>query len=141
MGVGAPTIMALAELCGRAIVNDAPPAEGLSLEARTILYAARQRGILEIKATNTAFESPERFLTVYVELDTHRQMRFRKADDPRFTIRFLEGFRQLCRHGAVMHHLFHEFSLTTRGFDLAAAIEKAEIATLLAEGQIEGWQD
>ena len=71
-----------------------------------------ERGILEVKGCNTAYESPSRLLTVFVELEDESQIRFRDPRDAQQNVRFLEGFRQLCANGLVMHHLYHEFSLT-----------------------------
>ena len=53
MGVGAPTLAALAKLCAEAVarepccVNDA--LEGLSIEAKAILHTARASGVIEVK--------------------------------------------------------------------------------------------
>lgn len=135
LGVGAPTISALAQLCSRAWVSGSVAAEELSPEARAILYVAGRRGILEIKGTNAAYESPSRLLTVFVEMDDDTRIRFRDARDIRQNVRFLEGFRQLCARGLVMHHLYHEFTLTPAGFELAATICPNEIQTLLDFGQ------
>ncbi len=135
MGAGAPTLIALAHLCSRAMIEGIATADSLSQEAKTILWTARQRGVFEVRGNNRAYESPSRFLTVYIELAQDRRMRFRSNTDPLFNIRFLDGFRQLCANGLVMHHLFHEFSLTPAGFDVAARIEKQEIEHLLQSGQ------
>ena len=134
MGVGAPTLIAFAQLCSRAMIGGATTGE-FSPEAKAILYAARDRGILEVKASNTAYESPSRLLTVFVELDDDTKIRFRDNRDPRQNVRFLDGFRQLCVAGLVMHHLYHEFSLTSAGFDLATTIEAREVEKLLDFGQ------
>jgi hypothetical protein len=101
------------------------------VEARTILFAARRRGVLEIKGTNDAFEAPSRFLAVRVELDTERWLVFRSREDPAITIRFLDGFRELCAAGLVMHHLYRDFSLTKAGFDVASDVPQEEIQELL----------
>lgn len=130
MGFGAPMIMALAQLCGRALVLERQDAEGLSVEAKAILYAARHRGVIEVKGSKDAFEAPERFLTVYVELDQERRLRFRTAD-PRVNVRFFDGFRELCARGLVMHQLLHEFSLTRFGFEVAERIDEAEVRQIL----------
>jgi hypothetical protein len=109
--------------------------EGLLPEAQAILFAAGRRGILEIKGSNAAYESPSRLLTVFVEMDDESRIRFRDARDVRQNVRFLEGFRQLCARGLVMHHLHHEFTLTHAGFELAATIRPDEIQRLLDFGQ------
>ena len=135
MGVGAPTLIALAHLCSRAWVTGPVAAEELSPEARAILYAAGRRGILEVKGSNAAYESPSRLLTVFVETADDIRIRFRDTQDVRQNVRFLDGFRQLCACGLVMHHLFHEFTLTPAGFELAATICPDEIRRLLDLGQ------
>ncbi|MBM4093112.1 MAG: hypothetical protein FJ276_27440 [Planctomycetes bacterium] len=135
LGVGAPTLIALAQLCCRAMVAGIASAERLSPEAKTILVAARKRGLIEIKATNTAYESPARLLTVHIEVAPEERIRFRSNTDPHQNIRFFEGFRQLCASGLVMHHLCHEFSLTQAGFECAAAIPIEEVRSLLELAQ------
>ncbi|TVS09156.1 MAG: hypothetical protein EA424_27740 [Planctomycetaceae bacterium] len=138
LGAGAPTLMAFAQLCSGALVNNrTEPDKPLDDEARAILYAARHRGFIEIKGVNHAFESSERFLTVCVELDLERQLIFKRRDDPELTIRFLDGFRQLCAGGLVMHHIYRDFSLTRAGFERARAISKHSLTVLtqLAEEQ------
>lgn len=135
LGAGAPTLIALAHLCSRAMAEGTELTDGLSAEAKAILCAARQRGILEIRASNTAYESPARFLTVFVELDEERRLQFRTNHDPQQNIRFFDGFRQLCGGGLVMHHLFHEFSLTRAGFEFAATIDRREVQHLLDLGR------
>lgn len=141
LGAGAPTLAAFAHLCSQALAeNCCATREELSEEARAILYAARHRGAIEIKGVNHAFESTERFLTVCVELDLERQLILKRRDDPEFTIRFLDGFRQLCVSGLIMHHIFRDFSLTRPGFELARAIRREEVSVLemLIEDQVLG---
>jgi hypothetical protein len=134
LAVGAPTLIALANLCSRAMLNPPVTPAELTPEAQAILYAARERGILEVKGNNTAYESPSRLLTVFVELADGTQIRFRDRD-PRQNVRFLEGFRQLCVGALVIHHLYHEFSLSSAGFECAGAIEPAGIQNLLDLGR------
>ncbi len=136
LGHGAPSLIALAELCSRAMADNYVSTEQLSPEALAILYAARHRGIIEVKGSNTAYESAARFLTVFVEMDDEQRLRFRNNSDPRLNIRFFDGFRELCAAGLVMHHLFHEFSLTRAGFDFAATIDGDEVQSLLDEAQM-----
>jgi hypothetical protein len=141
LGAGAPTLIAFAQLCSQALAaNRTEPFEPLTDEARTILYAARNRGAIEIKGVNHAFESSERFLTVCVELDLERQLFLKRRDDPELTVRFLDGFRQLCASGLVMHHIFRDFSLTRPGFELARRIprEAVPLLDLLVEEQVLG---
>jgi hypothetical protein len=134
LGVGAPAIGALAQLCSHAWVGGPTAPEGLTPEAQAILFAAGRRGVLEIKGTNAAYESASRLLTVFVEVDDDTRIRFRDARDVRQNVRFLEGFRQLCACGLVMHHLYHEFTLTSAGFELAAMIRPDEIQRWLDLG-------
>ena len=118
LGLGAPTLIALAQLCSQAFCSCKVAETPLSPEAKAILYTARQRGILEVKGSNAAYESPSRLLTVFVELEDQSQIRFRHPRDVRQNIRLLEGFRELCCNGLLMHHLYHEFSLTSAGFSI-----------------------
>ena len=140
LGAGAPTLIALAELCSQAIASgktETPETETseLSPEARAILYTARRRGILEVKGNNAAYESPSRMLTVFVEVDEHSLVRFRHAGDARQNVQFLEGFRQLCANGLLVHHLYHEFSLTSTGFAVAETLSTVGLEELLELGQ------
>ena len=139
LGTGAPTLMGFARLCSEALAaNRQAAADELSEEARAILYAARRRGAIEIKGTDTAFDSSERLLAVCIELEADRQLILRRAGQPELTMRFLDGFRQLCASGLIMHHLFREFSLTRAGFELARTIARDQVRILdaLAEGSI-----
>lgn len=145
LGTGGPTIHALARLAGASWADTRPigvdsPHE-LSAEARTILALARQHGVIELKSTNIAFDSTERLLTVHVQLTENRQMRFRKTGNARFTIRFLDGFRELCGVGLVVHQLYHEFCLTTRGFDWSDQIDRNSLAEWIDAGEVIGWTD
>ncbi len=138
LGAGVPTLMAFAGLCSEALAgNRQQPAEELSEEARAILHVARQRGSIEVKGTDTAVDSSERLLAICVEVEPERQFVFRRRGDPHLTVRCLEGFRQLCSSGLVMHHLFREFSLTHAGFELAKTIKRDDVGVLavLAEDQ------
>lgn len=133
LGEGAPTLVALSSICARAIVH--PPdevfASELSGEARAILFAARERGVIEVRGVSTAFEAPARMLAIYIEEDEHRTIAFRDREKPEVTLRFFEGFCQLCRAGLVLHHLHRDFSLSQRGFAVARGVERAEVAALL----------
>lgn len=124
LAVGAPTIIAIATLCGRALsgVAEAVDVETLDPYAKTLLVAARQRGVFDIRGNQEAFDSSDRFLAVCVEVEEDRRLLFRRKDEPRETMRFLDGFCQLCRAGLVIHHLQRDFSLTRRGFELADAL-------------------
>ena len=139
LGEGAPTLVAFARLCSDALAaNRGILTEPLGEEARAILYLARRRGTIEVKGVNHAFESSERFLTVCVELDLERTFILKRRDDPELTVRFLDGFRQLCATGLVMHHLFRDFSLTRVGFEVARTVRREDVPILvpLAEEQL-----
>ena len=131
-----PTIGALARVCGQQLGVDVIPAEELSLsqEAEAILFTASGRGMIEIKGTNKEFESPQRLLAVYVELENESHLMFRSRTEPEITIRFLDGFRELCRAGLVLHQCAAEFSLTRQGFQVARGVDETAIAELLELG-------
>jgi|GEM_PF-604447 len=132
LGQGAPTLAGLARICSTALATGGNAELPLSLEAKTLLAAAKERGTIEVKGSNRAFDAPGRMLAVYVEAAADRTLIFRSRENPAFTIRFLAGFRELCQAGLVMHHIYHEFSLTREGLDRAAAIDPAEVATMLS---------
>jgi hypothetical protein len=133
LAVGAPTIIGFAGLCSRALAADPAAPADLSLAAKAILYAARERGAIEIKAVKNAYDSSQRLLAVHVELGPERFLVFRSRIAPQFTIEALEGFRQLCATGLVMHHLGPDFALTHGGMQLAAALAPEEVQPLLAQ--------
>ena len=145
LGAGAPVLVALSQLCSNAMVdlNAASPidVEQLSPEAKAILVASRDRGVIEVKAVNAAFEAPSRMLAVYVELDEVQTIAFRDRNEPEVTVRFLEGFRVLCEKGLVMHHIHRDFSLTSRGFEIARTISKQEVQQWLDKGTEFGLHD
>jgi hypothetical protein len=132
LGQGVPTLAGLAQVAGQSIATGGNPAAALSAEARCLLFAARDRGIFEVKGANRAFDAPGRMLAVYVEVDADRVLLFRSRENPAVTIRFLAGFRELCAAGLVMHHIYTEFSLTRSGLELAAGIPQSEVESLLA---------
>ena len=136
LGSAVPTISALARVCGQRLGVDEIPAEELSLseEAEAILFTARGRGLIEIKGTNKEFESPQRLLAVYVELENDSHLMFRSRTEPEITIRFLDGFRELCRAGLVLHQCAAEFSLTRHGFQVAREVYETTIAESLELG-------
>jgi hypothetical protein len=135
LGQGVPTLAALASVASRAVATGGDKSIRLSPEARCLLFAAKDRGILEVKGSNRAFESPARMLAVHVETDADRTLIFRSRENPAITIRFLAGFRELCAAGLVMHHIYTEFSLTREGLDLAQSIPEGEIRELLAQAR------
>lgn len=141
LGQGAPTLAGLARVTSEALATGGKPALPLSPEARCILYAARERGIIEVKGANRAFDAPGRMLAVHVEADDERTFVFRIRRDPAATIRFLAGFRELCVAGLVMHHIYTEFSLTREGLEAAAAVPAGEVEPLLAMAQEVGALD
>jgi hypothetical protein len=142
LGAGAPVLVALAQLTSQAIIDqpDCDP-ENLSGEAKAILVSAKARGVIEIKGSHTAFEAPSRMLAVYIEVDDARTIAFRDPERPEVTVRFLEGFRQLCAYGLVIHHTHRDFSLTQRGFDLAKSLSKKELKPWLDQGREFGLHD
>src|SRR5688500_18332270 len=131
LGHGAPTLAGLARVCSLSLATGGDPAAELSLEAETILFAARERGVVEIKGANRAFDAPGRMLAVYVETQPERTLIFRSRENPAFTIRFLAGFRELCAAGLAMHHIYQEFSLTRAGLDRAKTIPEGKVAALI----------
>lgn len=135
---GLPTIVAMARLCGNVIASlddMSPAADHLSLEAQAIASAAIKTGAISIRGDKNAFEPGERFLAICVELAEGNRIEFRCADDPEQTMRFVDGFRQLCRNGLAMHQLMNEFSLTRAGFELARTVDQKSIEKLVALGQ------
>jgi len=139
LAVGAPTIIALAVLCGRALSGsvDLVAVESLDEYAKTLLVAARQRGVFDIRGNREAFDSSDRFLAVCVEIDEDRRLLFRRKDEPRETMRFFDGFCQLCRAGLVVHHLQRDFSLTRRGFELADQLANEDLESKTFESKLE----
>ncbi len=133
LGQGAPTLGGLARICSQSLASGGNRKQVLSHEARAILFAARERAMIEVKGSNRAFDAPARMLAVYIEVATDRTLIFRRKDNPAFTIRFLAGFRELCEAGLVMHHIYHDFSLTREGLEAGANIAAEEVADLLAQ--------
>lgn len=128
---GAATILGLARICSRSFSQIEPPTIELSLEAKAILYAARERGVIEIVGKKNAFDSVDRFVSVHVEHEPHHFMAFKRKEDPERTILFVEGFKQLCIGGLVMHQMLREFSLTKAGFELARSIDPGDVQEAL----------
>ncbi len=142
LGNGAPVLVALAQLSAEAVVHrPLVSLEQLSPEARAILFAARNRGVIEIKGSHIAFEAPARLLAVFVEVDDTQTLTFRDHEKPEVTVRFLEGFRELCAFGLAVHHIHRDFSLTSRGFELARLIERKEVQAWLSQGREFGLHD
>lgn len=132
LGHGAPTIMGFANLCSRAISNHCEcDLDELSGEAKAILAAASDRGTMDIRASREPFDSSERFLAVCVEFELDRRLLFLRKDDPQQTVRFLDGFRQLCQSGLVLHHLQKDFSLSATGFEAAKQLNRSDHESLI----------
>jgi hypothetical protein len=74
-------------------------------------------------------------------VDETQTIAFRDPQVPEVTIRFLEGFRQLCSFGLVMHHIHRDFSLTSRGFDIARTLKREEVQPWLDKGTEFGLHD
>jgi len=119
---GAPTIIGLAHLAADAMASPCAALESLSSEARCILFLARECGIIDLRGSNDAFERTDRLLMVHVQQKDGRVVVLKTAGNVRGTVRFLEGLRQLCAAGLVVHHLQSEFSLSSLGFDLAQSL-------------------
>jgi hypothetical protein len=137
MGEGGPTLAALAALCARTLAKSreeqiAINAVDLSAEARAILYKARDRGIIEVRGVKTAFETPGRLLAIYVEESEHHTVAFRSREFPEITVRFFDGFCELCHAGLILHHLHRDFTLSRKGFELARTIDPLDIQEQLA---------
>ncbi len=131
---GAPTIIGFAQLCSLAISDTNQTAvilEQLSDEAKCILGLAASRGTLEIWFQRDGFDSVERFLAVCVEVQPQSRKLFLRKEDPQQTVKFLDGFRQLCRAGLVLHHLQRDFSLSKQGFELARLISVDDYQTMI----------
>ena len=135
LAFGAPTIIGFSELCRQRLASplSAPEAESdlnqeLSIEAKTILTAAANRGTIDIRANKDSFNSAERFLAVCVESELEKRLLFLQKENPEQTVKFLEGFRQLCQHGLVLHHLQRDFSLSASGFEFAKSLNAADYA-------------
>lgn len=131
LGQGAPTLAGFARVCSLSLATGGDKQLALSPEAKAILYAARNRGVVEIKGSNRAFDAPGRMLAVYVETDAEHTLIFRSRANPAYTIRFLAGFRELCAAGLIMHHIYQEFSLTRDGLELAQTVPQQEVEKLL----------
>jgi hypothetical protein len=139
LGHGAPTIAGFAKLCSHAMqhpdsrTNDQLLFE-LPHESKLILHLARERGTFEIRSNRDGFDSAERFLAVCVETTIDHWRLLLDKTHPEQTVRCLEGFRQLCLTGLIMHHLQREFSLSARGFEIARGVTAATAGNLIEFG-------
>lgn len=132
---GAPTVLALARLASEAWVEPMLELEKLSVEARALLYLARDRGILELRGTNDAFDSAERLLMVHIEVGPERVVVMKTPGNARGTMRFLEGLKQLCQAGLIVHHMQREFSLSERGFEASRSLSATGLEEALQAAQ------
>ncbi len=108
--------------------------EQLSPEAKAILVATKNSGSISIRGDKNAFEPSERFLAVCVEVEEGRRVEFRCSRDPEQTVRFMNGLRQLCIAGLVMHQLMNDFSLTAAGFTIAKTLDVDAYQSLIELG-------
>lgn len=131
LGEGAPTLAGLARICSQSMATGGNPDLPLSGEAQALLFAARERAMIEIKGSHRAFDAPSRMLAVYVEVGRERTLIFRNKENPAIGIRFLAGFRELCQSGLVMHHIYHDFSLTREGLERAKTIAETDVQEYL----------
>ena len=69
--------------------------------------------------------------SVCVELDDEQKLLFRQKGNVRKTLQFIEGFRQLCQSGLIMHHLQSDFSLTEKGFQIAEQLNDDELKAMI----------
>lgn len=132
LGDGVPTVAGFAGLCSRVIAGLVDPPSKLSAEANAILVAAAGRGVIDIRISKDSFDSLDRFVAVCVEVGEEERLLFKQKANPRQTLRFLEGFRELCQAGLVMHHAYKDFSLTLAGFEAAEVLDRDEFKELLA---------
>jgi hypothetical protein len=132
---GVPTLGGLANLCSRSLAGYLAPVEVLSDEARAILWLARERGVLELQIHSDLYDSSDRLTAVVVELSEQKRWMFKRHAEPRRTIAYLEGLRQLCQNGWVIHQSQREFSLTAAGFAHADSLDPESFAAALAFGQ------
>ena len=123
LSCGAPTIAAFATLCGHALSGSIQPVGELDDYAKTLLSMAQYRGVFDIRGNPAAFDASDRLLAICVEIEENRRLLFRQKDLPRETMKFIDGFRQLCQSGLVLHHLQRDFSLTRQGFEKADSLE------------------
>lgn len=132
---GTAMVCGFAELCRRALIS--PPEQPVTLDqlsekSLAILACGRVRGVVDVRGSRDEFDAVDRFLAVCVESEPDRRFLFRRKEDPRQTVEYLEAFAQLCRNGLVLHHLSRDFSFSATGFALANSLS-AEQLTSLAE--------
>ena len=132
---GIPTVAGLAMLCSRSLDKVRPEnSQGESAmpelwrEALVILIAARERGMIELRGQSDSFDSSQRLIAVAVERDQDTRIIFRRKSDPAWTMSYVEGFRQLCQQGLVVHQFGREFVLSGPGFRFGRSLNAAEFA-------------
>jgi len=132
---GVPTVAGMAMLCSRSLAGfgNEPPQEPAAMpelwrEALVILVAAQERGLIELRGQADSFDSSQRLIAVAVEKDQDKRIVFRSKGDPAWTMSYVEGFRQLCRHGLVVHQFGREFVLSGTGFRLGRTLNASEFA-------------
>ena len=127
---GNPTLVGLAHLCSQAMTRpekDLPPLEQLNQEAQTLLFLGLESGAFSIRANRDSFEPADRFLAVCIEKNEGKRMEFRCPGNLEQTIRFMDGFRDLCEYGLVMHQVLNEFSFAARGYDFARQVNRESV--------------
>ena len=130
LSCGAPTIAAFATLCGHALSGVVPSPSELDDYAKTLLSVARHRGMFDLRGNPDAFDASDRLLAICVEVDENEKLLFRQKEMARETMKFVDGFRQLCQAGLVLHHLQRDFSLTRQGFEQADTLPSGEFLEL-----------
>lgn len=125
MSEGLPTISSFARLCGHALAGEIQGVNP-SQEALALVAASGGQGTFDIRGDKDGFESAERFLAICVEIGPSRRLLFRDKSDPRRTMLYLEGFRQLCQSGFIVHHMMKDFSLSKTGYELADTLNADE---------------
>ena len=135
LGEGAPTVIGYANLCSKAItlpeIDRESLEENLSQEAKALLAASGARGVFDIRASKETFDSTERFLAVCVEYEPDCRLLFLQKNNPEQTVRFLDGFRQLCASGLIVHHLQKDFSLSAVGFEYSRTVKRNQFEDLI----------
>lgn len=136
LGQGIPTLMAFAQLASRALSHPVGDATSLSRHAKALLVAARQFGTFELRGNTESFQSADRLLAVCVETEDQQYLVFKQPSSPRRTMEFLEGFRQLCAAGFVIHQSHREFAMSADGFAVADSLNSADYSEELSFGRV-----
>lgn len=131
---GMPAVTGLALLSSRALAGLCKPPAELGRQAEAILALAAERGLIELRIQPDRIDSSERLLAVAVEISGEERKVLRKTGDPAWTMGFVEGLRQLCLGGLVVHLAGHEFVLSAAGFEKARALDRNGFAADVAGG-------